>query len=58
MVGITSRLSIFLLILTVGIVMLGFFYMTGIQVKWFAVSTKDHFYAFFASMLSFFQGIF
>lgn len=58
MVGISSRLSFLLLVVTAGLVILGYFYITGIEMKWFAVSTKDHFYAFFMSVLSFFQGIF
>ncbi|MEM0133864.1 MAG: hypothetical protein QXU18_01355 [Thermoplasmatales archaeon] len=49
------NLSFFLLIISFFIVTLGVWYMTGISAKYFALSTKDHFLAFFKGVINFFN---
>ncbi len=50
-----AKLSFFLVIISMLIVTLGVWYMTGISVKYFALSTKDHFLAFFKYVVNFFD---
>ncbi|MCL5789796.1 MAG: hypothetical protein M1290_04960 [Candidatus Thermoplasmatota archaeon] len=50
-----NRLSFFLLLISFFIVTLGVWYMTGLSVKYFALTTRDHFLAFFKYFINFFN---
>ncbi len=50
-----AKVSFFLVIISMLIVTLGVWYMTGISMKYFALSTKDHFLAFFKYVVNFFN---
>lgn len=50
-----ARVSFFLLIASVFMVTLGFWYLTGISARYFAITTKDHFLAFFRMIIEFFN---
>ena len=50
-----AKLSFFLVLLSFFIVTLGVWYITGINVKYFALATKDHFLAFFKYVINFFS---
>ncbi len=52
-----ARVPFFLLIASVFMVALGFWYLTGISARYFAITTKDHFLAFFRMITEFFNFI-
>lgn len=55
MVHALPKLSFFLLILSFIILTMGIGYLTGISVRYFALTTKDHFIAFAKDVVNFFE---
>lgn len=58
MVNSSPKLTFLLLLISFGLMALGFWYMTGISTKWFMVSTRNHFLALSRLIWNFFQGMF
>jgi hypothetical protein len=55
MVNPVLKMSFFLLIISFFLMTLAAGYLTGISMKYFAISTKNHFLAFFHGVINFFQ---
>jgi hypothetical protein len=53
-----SRMTFLLLLASLGLVALGFWYLTGLSTRWFMVAIRDHFQAFFRQIIYFFYGMF